>query len=433
MRLTEDQVKQAILHNDKEVRDAAVYYFSRSFSQDAGIMPLAIQAIDRYGWKDAFESYSFIHDLVQTDETVLWLIDQIKQIDDFEGDEEGCYANGITKGLIYADATILERHKAEIHDLTQLGDDAQFAIRQRIQFATEPPEELWDHLTFCCNRYDKLEMIPDDLDAGYYLAEALGRHPEFTLHKILPILNGETGDEGNWIELFAVRIAGELKLHTAVAQVIRLLETDDDWIPEEGHWALVKIGGDGVVEELAEAYAAGSSDIRLSVASILENLHTDLCVQTCLRLFETEEDDYLRGHLLQSVLMNFSADGIEPARQYLLEISLDPDVLEVRHALLVACKMMGETFPEFDAWTEDSKNDTEFRKNWYRSHPFIPTLLDIEEDFDEDDEFDDDEEDEPVVPADTIIREVRVGRNDPCPCGSGMKFKKCCLGKRSGV
>jgi uncharacterized protein YecA (UPF0149 family) len=22
-----------------------------------------------------------------------------------------------------------------------------------------------------------------------------------------------------------------------------------------------------------------------------------------------------------------------------------------------------------------------------------------------------------------------VGRNDPCPCGSGKKFKKCCLDK----
>jgi hypothetical protein len=21
----------------------------------------------------------------------------------------------------------------------------------------------------------------------------------------------------------------------------------------------------------------------------------------------------------------------------------------------------------------------------------------------------------------------RVGRNDPCPCGSGKKYKKCCL------
>ncbi len=23
--------------------------------------------------------------------------------------------------------------------------------------------------------------------------------------------------------------------------------------------------------------------------------------------------------------------------------------------------------------------------------------------------------------------EPRVGRNDPCPCGSGRKYKKCCL------
>ena len=26
-------------------------------------------------------------------------------------------------------------------------------------------------------------------------------------------------------------------------------------------------------------------------------------------------------------------------------------------------------------------------------------------------------------------KSVKVGRNDPCPCGSGLKFKKCCLGK----
>jgi len=23
----------------------------------------------------------------------------------------------------------------------------------------------------------------------------------------------------------------------------------------------------------------------------------------------------------------------------------------------------------------------------------------------------------------------KIGRNDPCPCGSGKKFKQCCLGK----
>jgi len=25
----------------------------------------------------------------------------------------------------------------------------------------------------------------------------------------------------------------------------------------------------------------------------------------------------------------------------------------------------------------------------------------------------------------------KIGRNDPCPCGSGLKFKKCCLGKEA--
>ncbi len=33
-------------------------------------------------------------------------------------------------------------------------------------------------------------------------------------------------------------------------------------------------------------------------------------------------------------------------------------------------------------------------------------------------------------PAVNPVRDV--GRNDPCPCGSGKKYKKCCLGKEAG-
>ncbi len=29
----------------------------------------------------------------------------------------------------------------------------------------------------------------------------------------------------------------------------------------------------------------------------------------------------------------------------------------------------------------------------------------------------------------TVRVENKVGRNDPCPCGSGKKYKKCCLNK----
>ena len=26
----------------------------------------------------------------------------------------------------------------------------------------------------------------------------------------------------------------------------------------------------------------------------------------------------------------------------------------------------------------------------------------------------------------TVVKGVQIGRNDPCPCGSGKKYKKCC-------
>ena len=56
---------------------------------------------------------------------------------------------------------------------------------------------------------------------------------------------------------------------------------------------------------------------------------------------------------------------------------------------------------------------------------------DVEEDGPEDD-YEDEEDapelmdeplDEPVRP---IITEKAPGRNDPCPCGSGKKYKRCC-------
>ncbi len=33
-------------------------------------------------------------------------------------------------------------------------------------------------------------------------------------------------------------------------------------------------------------------------------------------------------------------------------------------------------------------------------------------------------------PTGSQIRSTKIGRNKPCPCGSGKKYKKCCLGKQ---
>jgi len=33
------------------------------------------------------------------------------------------------------------------------------------------------------------------------------------------------------------------------------------------------------------------------------------------------------------------------------------------------------------------------------------------------------------LPTERFAGKKKIGRNDPCPCGSGKKYKKCCLGK----
>ena len=30
------------------------------------------------------------------------------------------------------------------------------------------------------------------------------------------------------------------------------------------------------------------------------------------------------------------------------------------------------------------------------------------------------------IPGESTARSSKIGRNDPCPCGSGKKFKRCC-------
>ena len=53
-------------------------------------------------------------------------------------------------------------------------------------------------------------------------------------------------------------------------------------------------------------------------------------------------------------------------------------------------------------------------------------------DYDEDDEEDDDEDVEEEETDNTTKRKiiamktVKTGRNEPCPCGSGKKYKRCC-------
>jgi preprotein translocase subunit SecA len=93
----------------------------------------------------------------------------------------------------------------------------------------------------------------------------------------------------------------------------------------------------------------------------------------------------------------------------------------------------------------DRLTGREMRQRWLEGKPLWPERdLDREPAEDEDDGLEDDDSedyaaddsalDDPFVgEVDTIRRATpKVGRNDPCPCGSGKKHKKCCLRANEG-
>ena len=84
------------------------------------------------------------------------------------------------------------------------------------------------------------------------------------------------------------------------------------------------------------------------------------------------------------------------------------------------------TFPEYPIWkweAEEKLARQERRMQEMRgflqapAKPALPQKSPVREDYPE------------RKPAPFLRGEQQVGRNDPCPCGSGKKFKKCCMAR----
>jgi len=201
------------------------------------------------------------------------------------------------------------------------------------------------------------------------------------------------------------------------------------------------IGTDQVAEALAADYTGADWGFRAGAAEIFEYLHSDHSVERCLTLMGTEEDPAIRCRLAQSAVMQFSDQAHEPARRLILDNDVTPELIEVRNDLLAASMLMGIELPEAEQWREDAKHDVEFRKKWYAENVPMSHFVDDDEDDEywddgclDDEDWDEDGDYVPDSPPDTIVREQpKVGRNDHCPCGSGKKYKKCCLKRGNGA
>jgi len=430
MRLTPDQIKQGIKHSARSVRNASIAYFTDSFSTGPDIMPLVIEAIETYGWDDVFDLYYFSSEtLPQTEATLLWVIDQIERWEQPRNRKYDELHSWLLEVLANADPPLLQAQEERITTLSALDDDMREAIRDRIALHGLDPETLWRELEALCDRNWSKGYLPDeDMDHAHRLVEAMGRHPNVFDARVIELLDQDIDDYFDnpmiWMEPFLVQLAGELRLEQAVPLVLKRVLADEAVRSGDAMWSLAKIGTDAAIDALADVFEHGDWELLYRTAEMFGMVHSDRSLERCLELLQEEDDLAVQCRLAQSALMHFADEAIEPVRQLALNDELDSEGIELRNNLVAVSMLMGIDLPEREQWQEDAEQRDASRQGRHTQQH-----ADEEAAYPADDDFYD-----PLPPSATVVHEgPKTGRNEPCPCGSGKKYKKCCLKKQGGM
>jgi hypothetical protein len=230
-----------------------------------------------------------------------------------------------------------------------------------------------------------------------------------------------------------------LRLAAAVPRLVTLLHDDEDGLNEDTIEALVRIGTAEVIAQLDRRYLTADRNFCRCAVAVLENIHADRSIATLRFWYKHEADTAVRHRILRALVCGFVPDAVEPARQAL---SADPPTLDFTHLrieLVAFCTLTGISFPELETWQEEARRDYSGETSGSdEEHEWDEERWGVEEGWDEEGEGDDapllglgPDHDEPDEPSGRIVNtDPRIGRNEPCPCGSGKKYKKCCLRKK---
>ena len=258
-----------------------------------------------------------------------------------------------------------------------------------------------------CDMLRQDEPWPDYLELGFTQEHV----PDLIRMATDTDLNNADGDSLEvWAPLHAWRTLGQLRAEEAIQPLVTLFDKfrDDDWVATELPRVLAMIGPSAIpaLQDFLADDNVGSWG-RISVPPCLEEIarnhpdHRDECVGVLVRQLEkyATNDPALSGFLVLSLAELKATGGIDLIRDAYSKEYVDLSVLGDIEDVEI---MMG---------LRASRSTPPPRLGFFRDPPGFTS-------------FDDNEGYAGNTPA---RRRAKTGRNDPCPCGSGKKFKKCCL------
>lgn len=305
--------------------------------------------------------------------------------------------------------------KSRIHLYKRIMDnlEPEIALDHKEDLKPFVDKSSWDFYQFLLNGEDeqiweeygsttaKLGTI-NNFDNTLYvraklLAKALMKKGYINEEEIDLILKEQLEEEYfAFYGIIAVYIIRLRKLTKYIPVLVSLLDRDEDILLEEVADTLISFQSDEVVK-LVLPYAKQAESSVFAI-SVLSGTKTPLATKVLKELFYEVEYEDEQDLVFEALCHQLSEDALPEIEEYMKN---DPVsyMIEVEETIYGFYKVMGMDHHDLSNWKQIAdEKESEFNAEMENDRQFSVVA--------------------PLQP--------KVGRNDPCPCESGKKYKKCC-------
>jgi len=221
-----------------------------------------------------------------------------------------------------------------------------------------------------------------------------------------------------WGDLWAVRLMGRIGDPAFVPELVRVVRVTEgvSYIHEDAIRALNGIDSRGH-EELLHAIHEGKITDDIDILGLLEHLPYPESFDMAMQQWREDRVESLE-------MLGTSLEGIGDVRgiELLQEVYAETEADSIGHSLETLCLIHDREVPELPKIRHQRKENQERRqRRWQELNKLadkankkgLPSYYTGK------------------APVTVLPRSAeKIGRNQPCPCGSGKKYKKCCLLKQ---
>lgn len=290
--------------------------------------------------------------------------------------------------------------------------EPELALKYKEQLQNYIPEETWSIYELLLHGkeeevYSEYGQILNDLERpgsqqhNFYIkakkmAACLVKKDWVTEDEIDLVLEDELTEK--WFSfngILTIYMIGLLKLQRHIPLLVSLLDRDDDSLLEEVSATLTSFQSDEVVKQVAPYLRKDNSIIY--AASIVENIKSDFAVQVLRDAYLSAKELNHQDILIEALCHQLSKEALPEINEH-MKLDYSSGLVDVEQTVYSYYSILELDHSELEEWRQVAlQREMDFRDERVNDLPIV-----------------------------RVRNETKVGRNDPCPCGSGKKYKKCC-------